>query len=99
MSQFCLEFVEGQEQQRDECNPDLGEDGISARSEEGFDLQVLLDPFEEKLDLPAIMIDVANRFRHKVADIGEKNIVFPRLRVPVADFAQSNGALFGLRPG
>ncbi len=48
--QFCLEFVERGEQNRDERNPNLSEDGISARAKEGLDLQVLFDPFEEKLD-------------------------------------------------
>ncbi len=72
LTQFCFEFVEGQDQQRDERNPDLSEHGIPACPEEGFDLQVLLDPFEEKLDLPAVMIDVADRFSEKVADVCEK---------------------------
>jgi len=65
----------------------LSEDGISARAKEGLDLQVLLDPFEEKLDLPALMIDVANRFSGKAADICKENVVLPRLRVPLADSA------------
>ena len=69
LSQFCLEFVEGQEQHSDERNPDLSEDGIPACPKEGFDLQVLLDPFEEKLDLPSVMIDVTDGFGYQVADV------------------------------
>ena len=32
---------------------DLGFDGVLGSSEEAFDAQVLLDPFEEQFDLPA----------------------------------------------
>jgi len=99
LSQFCLEFVEGQEQHSDERNPDLSEDGIPACPKEGFDLQVLLDPFEEKLDLPAVMINVADGFGDQVADVCEENVMLARLRVPVADSAQKNWALFGFGPG
>ena len=76
LTQFCFEFVEGQDQRRDERNPDLSEHGVSARVEERLDLKVLLDPFEEKFDLPAVMIDVADRFSDKVADVCEKKICY-----------------------
>ena len=33
--------------------PDLGFDGILRGAVEGFDAQVLFDPFEEQFDLPA----------------------------------------------
>jgi hypothetical protein len=79
LPQFRFELVEGQNKQRNERNPDLSKDGVSTRSEEGFDLQVLLDPFEEKFDLPAVMIDIADRFRDKVADIPDLFRLFPPL--------------------
>jgi hypothetical protein len=73
LSQFCFEFVEGQEQQRDERNPDFSEHDDSARAKEGLDLQVLPDPFEEKLDLPARMINVADGSGDQMADVCEEN--------------------------
>lgn len=38
-------------------HPDLRQHGIARGAEEGFDLQVLLDPFEEQFDLPAVLVD------------------------------------------
>ena len=99
LSQFCFEFVEGQEQQRDERNPDLSEHGVSARAKEGLDLQILLDPFEEKLDLPAVMINVADGFSDQMVDVCEENVMFPGLRVPVADSPQRHRAFFGFGSG
>ena len=87
LTEFCSEFIEDQDQQRDQGNPDLSEHGVFARAEECFDLEILFDPLEEKLDLPTVMVDVADRFGDKVADVCEKNVVLPRLRIPVADSA------------
>ena len=39
-------------------NPDLGHDSVFRGAEEGLDLQVLLDPFEEQFDLPAGLVDL-----------------------------------------
>ena len=41
---------------------DLAFDGILGGTEEGFDVQVLFDPFEEKLYLPAAVIQIGNGF-------------------------------------
>jgi hypothetical protein len=76
----------------------LSEDGISARAKEGLDLQVLFDPFEEKLDLPTLMIDVANRLSDKVADICKENLVLPSLRVPVPILRRGMGQSLALAP-
>ena len=40
------------------CDPDLGFHGVLAQSVEGLDSQILLDPFEEELDLPACFVDL-----------------------------------------
>jgi len=37
------------------CNPDLGLDGILGGPTKCFDAKVLLDPFEENLDLPTTL--------------------------------------------
>ena len=49
--------VEVQEDEGDEGDEDLDFDGILGAAEEGFDLQVLLDPLEEELDLPALLVE------------------------------------------
>lgn len=54
------EFVVDQQKHGDQCNPDLCEHGVFAGSEECFDLEVLLDPFEEQLYLPTFPIDICN---------------------------------------
>ena len=41
-------------------NPHLGFDRIVGGSIEGFDAEVLLDPFEEEFDLPAASIAIGN---------------------------------------
>jgi len=46
-----------QEQDRNQCCPNLDEKRVLAGSDKGLDLQVLLDRLEESLDLPAILID------------------------------------------
>ena len=40
--------------------PDLDFDGIGRGSKETLDAQMLLDPFEEQLNLPALMVDSCN---------------------------------------
>jgi hypothetical protein len=41
-------------------NPDLRLHGILACAQECFDSQMLLDPFEEQFDLPALTIQIGN---------------------------------------
>ena len=44
-----------------DCNPDLGLDGILGGTTKCFDTKVLLDPFEEDLDLPATLKQLGYR--------------------------------------
>ena len=44
-------------------DPNLAANGVFAGSEEGFDPEVLLDPFEEEFDLPATLIDCCDGHR------------------------------------
>ena len=51
------------------CNPDLRLHGVLARAVKSFEPQVLLDPFEEQLDLPALTVksgDCGGGQRHVV---------------------------------
>jgi hypothetical protein len=47
---------QAEQEPSDERNIDLDFDGVFAASEEPFDLEVLLDPLEEQLDLPALLV-------------------------------------------
>jgi len=48
---------------------------------EGFDFQVLLDPFEEQLDLQAFFVDRGNRLGRQTEVIGQEDIVFSRFSI------------------
>jgi len=48
---------------------------------EGFDFQVLLDPFEEQLDLQAFFFDRCNRLGRQTEVIGQEDIVFSRFSI------------------
>ncbi len=46
-------------------DPDLGFDGVLGGAEEAFDLEVLLDPFEEEFDLPAAFVEPGDSARRQ----------------------------------
>lgn len=78
----------GQQQIIDHGDPDLSHDGISGSAEKGFDLQVLLDPFEEDLDLPTLAIDFGNGAGGEVKMVGEEAIEAVRVGVSKGDEAK-----------
>jgi len=63
------------------CNQAIGDDGrvnldansILGDSPKGFNLEMLFDPFEEKLDLPAVLIKQSNLFRRKLEVVGNED--------------------------
>lgn len=69
-------------------DPDLRLHGVLAGAEEGLDSEVLLDPFEEELDLPASLVDLRRHksFEFKVAS--EKHERFSSIRIHIADTPQ-----------
>jgi len=71
----------------DESDPDLAEDSVEGGAEKSFDFQVLLDPFEEQFDLPSISVDISDGRGGKIKGVGKKKILFPCLRISVADTA------------
>ena len=75
---------------------DLRHDRIVRRAQKGFGLQVLLDPFEEQLDLPAFLVDSSNRAGSQMRGVGEKYVMLTGFWVSVADAAQQ---AFFLLPG
>ena len=56
-----LFFDNGHQHVNSDCNPDLGLDGILGGPIKRFDTEVLLDPFEEDLDLPATLKQLGYR--------------------------------------
>jgi len=86
-------FQDGHEQVDAQSHPDLGFDGIGRRAEEGLDPQVLLDPLEEQLDLPAQPEDVRNGLCRDRKDVGQEHKVLFCVGLHVGDPPQ------GLRIG
>ena len=53
-------------------NPDLRLHGVLAGAQKRLDAQMLLDPFEEQFDLPALTIQVGNEFWLQGEVVGQK---------------------------
>lgn len=60
-------------------NPDLRLYRVLAGAEEDLDMQVLLDSFEEQLDLPALAVQVGNEFGLEGKVVGQKYDAFAAL--------------------
>ena len=75
----------GQQKIHAHRDPDLRHHRIARGAQKGFDLQVLLDPFEEQLDLPAFLVDCRNGAGSQMEGVGEKDIMLAGFRIPVAD--------------
>ena len=73
-------------------DPYLRFDGVLAGSEEGFDAQMLLDPFEEQFDLPALFVKRGNHLWFEGEIVGQKGDAFPSF-VLDNDAAQGRGIL------
>jgi hypothetical protein len=66
-------------------DPDLGLDRVLGSPEEGLYTEMLLDPFEEKLDLPAAFVERANRGGWKLEMVCQEDQCLPGLWVFEAD--------------
>ncbi len=81
-------FNNGHQQVNRDRDPDLGAHRVLARAVEGFDAQMLLDPFEEQFDVPATLIELRNRQRGHGEVVGQKHQRLARLRIAIANAAQ-----------
>lgn len=72
-------------------NPDLCFDGIDADAQETLDAQMLLDPFEEKFDLPAKLVKLTNAQSREIEMVGQESQEVPGLGVVVVNQAQIIG--------
>jgi len=68
-------------------------------ADEGLDLQILLDPAEEDLDLPALLVDIGDGLGYQPEVVGEEHKNLVGFGVLVNDAAQRLGALSGFRAG
>ena len=68
---FRLKFDVRNQQVIDHRDPYLREYGILGSAEERLDLEMLLDPFEEELDLPAVFVDEGDIESGKLEVVGE----------------------------
>src|SRR6516162_10913724 len=66
-------------------NGDLGTHGVLAGTIESFDPQMLFDPFEEQLDLPARAVDLRYRQRRQAEVVAQKFQRLTRLGIAIAD--------------
>ena len=68
---------QSQHQKDDQGDGDLDTDGILAGAEEALDLEVLLDPAEEQLDLPAGLVEGCDVGGGRVEIVAERRSVRP----------------------
>ena len=71
---------------------DLAFDGILGGTEEGFDVQVLFDPFEEKLYLPAAAIQIGNGLCRSGEVVGQEVESLADLGIMVFDATKAVAA-------
>ena len=86
-AQFCFEFQVSKHEIDTEGDPNLGQHGVACGTEEGLDLQVLLDPLEKQFDLPTFFVDLSNLFGLEVVGIGDEPILHAGCRIGVSDQA------------
>ena len=71
--------------------PDLSLHRVGARAVEGFDSQVLFDPFEEQFDLPSAFVQLSNRQGRQREVVGQEHEAAVVFEVHEADAAQRIG--------
>lgn len=65
-------------------DPDLGFDRVLGRAEERLDAQVLFDPFEEQLNVPAALVECGDGRSRETKMVGEKDENLAGFRVAKA---------------
>ena len=91
-------FQEGDEQINGDGTPDLGAHGVGACAIKGFDSEMLLDPFEEQLDLPATVIQLRDSQRGCGEVVGQKDQSLARFEIAIADASQRRGIIVLSQP-
>ena len=86
-------FQNGDEQIDRDSAPDLRAHRVRTRAVEGFDAQVLLDPFEEQFDLPAAMIQLRNGQGGGGEVVGQKDQGVAGFGIAITDAPQRGGII------
>src|ERR1019366_4313319 len=81
-------FDNGDQDIDGDSDPHLGAHGVFGRAIEGFDTQMLLDPFEEQFDLPTAAVELSDRQGWFGEIVGQEHEPFAGLRVAEADAPQ-----------
>jgi hypothetical protein len=66
-------FHDGHEDINGDCDPDLCLDSIFGGAIKGLDSEMLLDPLEKQLHLPAAAIEIGNRYGRQDKVVGKKH--------------------------
>src|SRR6267143_1164351 len=90
--QFLFHY--GHEHINRDGDPDLGPQSILGSAVEILDAQVLLDPFEEQLDLPTAAIKLGDSQGWQAEVVGQKDESLIGLRVEITNTAQLFGIAF-----
>lgn len=84
-------FDEGDKNKQDHGDADLSHDRIHGGTEKRFDLQVLFDPFEEQLHLPATLVQASDGAGRPHEMVGKEYIHLSILRVDIPNTAKNLG--------
>ena len=71
--EFRFEFQIAQKQIGDKSDPQLGQQGVLRSADEAFDLELLLDGFEEEFDLPAVFVKLSDGFSGPGEVVGQED--------------------------
>ena len=71
LRQAQLLFQDGDLDIDTDGDPDLGFDSVGRRTNESFDSQLLFDPFEKQVHLPATLIEQGNGKRRQLKIVGQ----------------------------
>ena len=71
-----------------DSDPDLGFDGVGRCSVKGFDSQMLLDPAEEELHLPALLVNIGDGYGGNGKNIGQVDKTLLGVQVHVGGACQ-----------
>lgn len=89
------EVVEpAEDEQGDECCPNLDVEGVFAGPDEGFDFEVLLEGLEEEFDLPPVFIDGGDGGGAEFEVVGEEYDLSLVFLIPDDDAAEEVWAFF-----
>lgn len=89
-SRARAELKEAEHEDGDQSGPDLDVQRVLGCAYERLDPQVLLDGLEERLDLPALSVDLGDGGSGQIQAIGEEDVLFP-VGVDELDPAETNG--------